>query len=291
MDCEATMSSHITVVYNPRSGSAISLAELRKLCKKHGFIIDQSIPIKAGFIKKVDRAVHKHATILAIGGDGTVSSVAGRVAGTKATLIPIPGGTFNNFTKDLGIPQVIDEAFARAAKAKPRLIDIASVNDLYFVNNSAIGLYPESLQTRKRTEDRFGKWPAAMSAVVLAFVRYQSYLLTIDDDTVKTPFIYIGNNPYRLNGLELPRRTKLNTGVLSIFYVKTSTRMGLVKLFFVALLRKLDVEESFAQYTPTEITITSKHRSRVSVSHDGELSYLETPLVYKIHKKALRVLY
>ena len=43
-------------------------------------------------------------TIVAAGGDGTVSTVAAEVAGTGITLGVLPLGTFNHFARDLRIP-------------------------------------------------------------------------------------------------------------------------------------------------------------------------------------------
>ena len=44
------------------------------------------------------------------GGDGSVSAVAGVLAGTSVPLGVLPLGTLNHFAKDLGIPNDIDGA-------------------------------------------------------------------------------------------------------------------------------------------------------------------------------------
>ena len=166
---------NITLVYNPKSGSSLSRQALRKKCDAANITIDKFVAIGDGFERKLSSAITAGASIAVIGGDGTVSAVAGLVANTKATLIPLPGGTLNHFTKDLDIPQDVDEALARLRRLKPRTIDIASVNDMMFINNSSIGLYPASLRSREKLESKLSKWSAAVVASWRAFVNLQTY--------------------------------------------------------------------------------------------------------------------
>ena len=49
-------------------------------------------------------AAGKEETIVAAGGDGTVSTVAAQLAGSAKTLGVLPLGTLNHFAKDLRIP-------------------------------------------------------------------------------------------------------------------------------------------------------------------------------------------
>lgn len=279
----------VTLVYNPASGSAMSLDDLHELFDKHDVVIDSTVTISKTLKRELRAPTKSGATIATVGGDGTISAVAGLIAGTGATLLPLPGGTLNNFTKDLGVPQDIDKALGHAVAAKPRAIDIASVNDNYFVNNSSIGLYPQSLQTRKRIEDRLGKWPAAVIGGIRALVRFRTYSVTIGNETLRTPFVFVGNNDYRLQTKQGPHRTQLDKGVLCVYIVKASTRLGLVRLFIVALFGRLRSEKSFDYRTAQSMTIDSdKHRS-VHVSHDGELTTLSMPITYQIHGGTLNI--
>src|SRR5690606_37860513 len=42
--------------------------------------------------------------VVAAGGDGTVSTIAGALAGSPIPLAVLPLGTLNHFAKDLGLP-------------------------------------------------------------------------------------------------------------------------------------------------------------------------------------------
>lgn len=282
-------SVNITLVYNPKSGSSLSKQELRDKCNSANITIDKFVAIGDGFERKLKTTIRDGKNIAVIGGDGTVSAVAGLIAGTKATLTPLPGGTLNHFTKDLGIPQDIDKALERLAKLKLRSIDIASVGDVKFINNSSIGIYPLSLRSREKLESKLGKWSAAVIASWRAFVNLKTYQVTIDGKSFKTPFIFIGNNRYELDELGGTKRLHLDQGTLTIYIAKTKSRLDLLKISLFALVGHAKDLDEFEQFYPTSVTIETK-RSKLSVSHDGEVTKLTSPLHYKIHPKTLKIL-
>ncbi len=278
----------IIVVHNAKSGSAVPLDQLRQMFERHDVTIERAIAISPSIKQDLEPYLDSDTYIAAVGGDGTVSAVAGIIQNTKATLIPLPGGTLNHFTKDLGINQDLETAIADIKDAKPKLIDIAEVNDLPFINNSSIGLYPSSLQTRKHIEDSFGKWPAAIISMVRAFVLYRTYEVTLDGTTFHTPFIFVGNNNYNLDKPGTGRK-QLDKGELSVYALHARSRWALVKVIVHARIKRLKEYEAFYLNTAESVTIVT-HRDQLSVSHDGELSRLATPLKYKILKKKLRII-
>jgi diacylglycerol kinase family enzyme len=281
---------NIVLVYNPKSGSALTAPALRDLCRKHGITIDTLIPVTDDLNRRLASYKKKGATVVAIGGDGTISFVASLLAGSDAVLAPIPGGTLNHFTKDLGIPQDVDEALGRLATAKVQEVDVAQVNDMVFINNSSIGLYPSSLYLRNRFERYMGKWLAATVASIRALLRFRTYTVTIHDETFRTPFVFIGNNQYAFAGAEGFTRSSLTGGTLSVFIARTTSRWVLFKIALFALIGRAHVLDEFDERQTTAFRIESR-RKRLNVSRDGEVSRLVTPLEYEINPKALRVLY
>ncbi len=280
----------VTLVYNKKSGSSLGLSELRKRCKAHTIEIEHAVRIGDGFGRRLQPVIRAGKTILAVGGDGTISAVAGLVAGTKAVLAPLPGGTLNHFTKDLGIAQDIDEALAGIAKGAVRKIDAAKVNDTIFINNSSIGLYPSSLRERGKLEGVIGKWPAAFVAAVKAFVRFRMYTLEINNATIRTPFIFIGNNHYDIDAAGLPKRSVIDGATLCLFIAHTTSRWGLLKIALSSLFKNVSSLDEFAVHEVKAVTIESK-RPLIRVSHDGETSRLSPPLHYEVLPGQLRVRY
>ncbi len=280
---------NVTLVYNPKSGSALEPRELKRRFRAVGVMLTRLVPIEDGFERRLEAPIAGGERIAVIGGDGTINSVATLVVDTRATLIPLPGGTLNNFTKDLGIPQDLDEALARLKSAKPRRVDVGKVNGVVFVNNSSIGMYPQTLRLRESHEASIGKWPAALVAAVKVAVKLRWLNVTIDGKRRRTPFVFVGNNRYKLDGVGLTERTQLDEGVLTVFVARTSSRLGLLKIGLYALFGRAKQLDIFDIYHPESLTIDAR-RPTLSVSHDGEVSKMTTPLEFSVCKKELKVL-
>lgn len=278
------------VVYNPQSGSALSANELRAKCAQHAITVDALIPVGNSLKTSLAPFIAQHATILVVGGDGTLSAVAGLIVGTKAVFVPIPGGTLNHFTKDLGIEQDIDKALANVASAHVRAVDVAAVNDTVFINNSSIGLYPASLQLRSTLEHRIGKWPAAVVSSVRALIRFRVYTVTINNEVFRTPFVFIGNNTYKLNAPGAPTRDALNKATLSVFIAHTTSRWGFVKGVLYAGLGKAHQLDEFEERTGKSFLIRIP-KKRISISRDGEVNRMTLPLEYSVRPGKLYVRY
>lgn len=288
---EAVMSNSVVVVYNKKSGSATDPSELKAIVEETGSTVKKMLKIDTKLHKNLRPYVRAGATIMAVGGDGTVSAVANLVADTNAVLVPIPSGTLNNFTKDLGIPQDISDAIRHCIKAKERAIDIAKMNDQYFINNSSIGIYPQSLRIRERTSRTVGKWPAALLGIVKALVHFRTYSVTIDKETFQTPFIFVGNNDYHLEDFDGSGRQRIDEGKLSIYIIKSTKRFDLIRTLLSVLLGRAQTLDSFDYRKASAIRISSKKHRRVSVSHDGEVSRVTLPITYSIQPRDLRIRY
>jgi YegS/Rv2252/BmrU family lipid kinase len=81
-----------------------------------------------------------HELVVVGGGDGTVSYVAGRVAGTSVILGVLPLGTANDFARTLEIPNSLAEACAAVAEGKVVDIDLGRANGAPFLNVASAGL-------------------------------------------------------------------------------------------------------------------------------------------------------
>jgi diacylglycerol kinase family enzyme len=237
----------------------------------------------------------KPEAIVAGGGDGTISTVAGALTGGRIPLGILPLGTFNHFAKDLRIPIDLAQAVKTIAAGITISVDAARVNDRVFVNNSSIGIYPNIVEMRdalRRQGHR--KWPAFVRATAnIVFTRSQEVGVRLDIDgrrfVTRTPFVFVGNNEYQSSGIHLGARARLNAGRLFVYLAPRVKTRELPKLALFALVGRAGRRDPFQSFSAAELWIETPENRHLSVSTDGEVAMMATPLHYKNMPGALNV--
>ena len=241
-----------------------------------------------------DAARGPYKVVVAAGGDGTISSIAEAVIDTDKILGVLPLGTLNHFAQDLKIPLELEAAAHTIVAGFTTEVDVAAVNDRIFLNNSSLGLYPNIVRERqKRQRLGFGKWPAFFWATIQAFRRYPllDVRLRVNNELLETksPFVFVGNNEYAMDLLNIGLRERLDRGVLSIYITHRTGRLRLMVLALRAVFGRLRNDRDFLALHSSEVKIQSAHK-RLRVAFDGEITVLEPPLEYRVRPRALRVI-
>ena len=233
--------------------------------------------------------------VVAGGGDGTINAVASVLAGSAAAFGVLPLGTLNHFAKDLGIPLELDAAVRTVAEGRRIRVDVGEVNQKIFLNNSSLGLYPDIVREREKQQHRLGrgKWPAAAWATLAALRRFPFLSVRLSVDGVqharRTPFVFIGNNEYSMQGLSIGERARLDGGTLSLYVAQRPGRLGLLRFAWRALCGRLAQERDFDVMLSDRLDIETRHRY-LRVALDGEVNLMATPLRYRILPAALTVI-
>ena len=240
---------------------------------------------------------HKSEGALAVaGGDGTISAAAGVLAGTPVPFGILPLGTLNHFAKDLHLPLDLDGAAGVIAAGHTRQIDVAEVNGRVFVNNSSVGLYP-FMVSRRNAYQRLrgvGKLLATLPALLQTLRGASWHRLEIAAAgqrlRVRTPCIFVGNNPYQIDLTAFGSRARLDTGELDIRVIRTQSRLGVLLLPFKIALGLVHAERDVQSFHCGDLEIVSRRLRPLRVSLDGEVVGMATPLRYRSRPAALRVL-
>jgi diacylglycerol kinase family enzyme len=242
------------------------------------------------------RAVRSEAqVVVAGGGDGTINAVAAALVGTDKTLGVLPLGTLNHFAKDLRLPLDLDAALETITAGHVLQVDVGEVNGHIFLNNSSLGLYPSMVRQREQLERQQGynKWLAAAWAALVVFRRYPflSVRLNADGHEFKrrTPFVFVGNNEYEMDGFQIGGRLRLDAGLLCLHVTHKTGRVRLVALALRALFARLREAKDFDSVCAREVWVETRRR-HLRVATDGEVCLMPTPLHYRVRPRALRVL-
>jgi YegS/Rv2252/BmrU family lipid kinase len=229
------------------------------------------------------------------GGDGTINAIGSALVDTGRPFGVLPLGTLNHFAKDLGMPLDLDEAVKVIATGRHKRVDVGEVNGHLFLNNSGLGLYPDIVHDRERQQRRLGrgKWLAAAWASLAALRRYPflSVQLTVDGQRLarRTPFIFIGNNEYLMEGFSIGERARLDAGTLSLYVAQRPGRLGLLRFALRALLGTLAQDRDFDVLLASEMEVETR-RTPIRVATDGEVTLMQSPLRYRVLPGALTVI-
>jgi len=289
----------IDVIINAASGTSDKEDErqiLANIFETSG--IDARIALaKSGeeIVEIAKRAVKSGGqTIVAGGGDGTISAVAAELVGTEKILGVLPLGTLNHFAKDLNIPLDLEEAARTIIAGHVAKVDVAEVNGQIFINNSSLGLYPDIVRRREQRQRLgYGKWNSLLRSAFKVLRRYPFLNIRLNADgkeiVTRTPFVFIGNNSYEMESFNIGGRTCLDAGHLSLYMTPRTSRFGLLQMALRALFGNLRQAKDFVSLCTDEIWIETR-RKQLRVAMDGEVEMLETPLHYRVRPAALNVI-
>lgn len=233
--------------------------------------------------------------IVAGGGDGTVNCVASALVGTNFCLGVLPMGTLNHFAKDLKIPLRLEAAVGVVANGQPKRVDVGEVNGRIFLNNSSLGLYPRLVRERERLQDMgSGKWPAMVRAARAVLRQYSQLNVELDAGykgrrSQKTPFVFIGNNRYQIEGWNIGARECVDAGRLWLYLAPSVGPLGLFKLGIATIMGRAAAGDAAEIFETSQCSIQTR-RKLIDVATDGEVALMQTPLRYRIQPGALRVM-
>lgn len=248
--------------------------------------------------RAVRLAAEQGGVVVAAGGDGTINAVASAVLGTCCPFGVLPQGTFNYFGRVNGIPQDTRAAAIALLGASVSPVQVGEVSGRLFLVNASLGLYPQLLEDREAWKQQFGRsrFVAFLSGLsTLLKARGQLKLeieLAGQTAFLRTPTLFVGNNHLQLKrvGIDENHAGAVNRGELAGIAVQPIGTLALFGLLARGLLGRLGDAEHIDSFTFRKLTVSPRGRKRVKVATDGEVVWMNAPLVFQVAAEPLLLL-
>jgi diacylglycerol kinase family enzyme len=250
--------------------------------------------------ESAQRAWSTRTAVVAVGGDGTLNTVAQAAHAAGCAMGVVPQGTFNYFARTHGIPADPADAVRLLLRSAPAPVQVAGINDRVFLVNASLGLYPDLLEDREAYKARFGRsrWVAFVAACATLLRAQRRLRLHIEmGDTVRdvqTLTLFVGNNRLQLRqfGAE-PEDTLAGTpgdGSMAALVLRPIGTLSMIGLMLHGAMGRLGeaagVERFEFEHLVVRPTLPQGRRG-VKVAFDGEVTMMRAPLDFRVLAKPL----
>jgi diacylglycerol kinase (ATP) len=189
--------------------------------------------------------------VIAAGGDGTISEVAGglmqarEATGRTTELAIVPVGTGSDFVRGLDIDADIDKAVARIMNGNKRSIDagrVGFVNDdgalasRCFINIASLGVSgpTDRAVNRAKSSGYFSGKLVFLFHTVRELIRYrfQDVRVTVDSGEpieARIALVAIANAPYFGGGMKIAPDAVLDDGQFEVVIVRGRSKLSLIR--------------------------------------------------------------
>ena len=265
----------VKLIANPSSGDPLKatmrLEQVTRCLLDLGVNVDVALahPTKEAVPIAKKAVKNGYSTVIAMGGDGTISAVIRGIAGSDVHLGIITAGTENDIATSLGIPNDIKEACALIASDHTREFDLAQISTkekkkFIFFMVATIGLtstlYPDIKDVPHGDLSN-------IKDAVLTFLQAKpnpKVFLTLDDESrieVETTLVTVTNTPV--------------IGVKNLVAPHASTEDGLLDIAVYPNFSKAELLAYFAKSAHERITSDGKiqrYRARkIKIKTDPKL--------------------
>lgn len=239
------------------------------------------------------RRLRDHADcIIAIGGDGTVSSVAAGLHGTDLLLGIIPGGSTNIIARELGIPENPIAAIRLLfGQFDVRKMDVGVCNERFFLHMAGSGfdsrLFDSADPALKKRVGWVAYLPAAIKALREPACRFR---ITIDEEVmdVESPLVLVANGSSVISPrFRVGTRIRPDDGQLDVMVVTATKPHELASV--IARFASSSMDESpYVVYRKAQ-SVTLEGPKPIPVQLDGDVIE-KTPAVFGVLPRNINII-
>jgi diacylglycerol kinase family enzyme len=265
------------VIINPASGGTTPvLRQLNSHFQQHdlswrGIITQPDISLEAQLKPFfTDPTTPPPERVYVYGGDGTIVEAADLLIGSQVPLVPLPGGTYNAFCNDLGIPAQLPQALEMLSSSEQVLpVHTGVANDKPFFISCLLGpISKVNYETTRQSKERLG---------VLAYIQNffnQLPQLTTDEFQIEIDgqthartgvgVIVLNTAISGMANLSLHKRASLLEPSLEVLVI-TELHLAQITRALSSLINTGSVESVFESWSGERIRVQSEHEHSLMI--------------------------
>lgn len=279
----------VAFIINPFSAKKNYQPFLNELKQKVGnplYYISESI-------RATEEFIHQHLLdtdiFVAIGGDGTISTVAKSLINTDKILAIFPAGSGNGFSNETQFSKNLDELLEKLKQKKSRKIDTFTVNEKLSINVSGTGFDGKVVKEFEKTSRGFKNY---IKVSLKTFFSYKPIKLKFFEEKYsqfngKYLMVNIANTRQFGNNAYIAPMASKSDGLVDMVLVKKFP-ITYSPLFAFRMFTKKLKQDDYITYLPV-----SEVEFKVSTKNwhlDGEFNKIKSPIHVKVQPSSLNIL-
>ncbi|PUB32990.1 YegS/Rv2252/BmrU family lipid kinase [Elizabethkingia sp. YR214] len=276
-------------IINPFSAKKNYKDFLEKLQQKYpeaNFMISKSIEDTHRFI---DENFASTEVFVAVGGDGTISTVAQKLINTDKILAVFPAGSGNGFSNETNFTKNIDALLQKIKQKKFHKIDTFTVNGNLSINVSGTGFDGEVIKKFEKTSRGFTNY---IKVTVKTFFIFKSIKVEFEDKYKQYNGNYLmlnvantrqfGNNAY------IAPHADYSDGLVDIVLVKKFPLWHSLAFAFRMFTKNLKENEYLTYFPVSDLKFSVRNSKAWHL--DGEGVEIDSPIEIKVLPHSLNIL-
>lgn len=276
-------------IINPFSAKKNYKEFLEKLQQKYpeaNFMISKSIEDTHRFI---DENFASTEVFVAVGGDGTISTVAQKLINTDKILAVFPAGSGNGFSNETNFTKNIDALLQKIKQKKFHKIDTFTVNGNLSINVSGTGFDGEVIKKFEKTSRGFTNY---IKVTVKTFFIFKSIKVEFEEKYKQYNGDYLmlnvantrqfGNNAY------IAPHADYSDGLVDIVLVKKIPLWHSLAFAFRMFTKNLKENEYLTYFPVSDLKFNVRNSKAWHL--DGEGIEIGSPIEIKVLPHSLNIL-
>ena len=280
---------NVAFIINPFSAKKNYQPFLDELSKK----VENPLFLVSKSLKDTDDFIDEHwkniDVFVAVGGDGTISTVAKKLINSEKILAVFPAGSGNGFSNETNFSKNITLLLDKIKNEKFREIDTFTVNEHFSINVSGTGFDGKVVKEFEKTNRGFKNY---IKVSIETFFNYKPITIKFSDSKFESYngtylMVNVANTRQFGNNAYIAPMASKSDGLVDLVLVKKFP-LTYSPFFAFRMFTKRLKDDDYVTYLPvSEIDFEVNTRNW---HIDGEFKKIKSPISIKVLPKSLRIL-